>query len=724
MPGSCEEQAKGIETKYSNYIIFYVMRKELESIKKIEDYLSGQLSADEKAGFEKQLANDPQLREDVMLQRELMRGVERAALQQQVKQAGQQFIRRQSFARWGWGGVSVAAIVIAVLYFVMSGGNHQTTYAGKQLPAFNEAGEKLWADADKNIVAQVFTILAGRDTVIETSAGMVLAVPANGFLDEDSKPVTGELSLIVKEALDAASVMRAGLSSMSGNQLLESGGMFFIDARKGEKSIKINPAAGIYTEVPADTIKPGMQLYSGKRLPDGRIDWVTPVPLEHELVTVDILSLDFYPPHYLDSLKAWGYDSRNKTFTDSLYYSISTFFRHAKRASKDTVANEESSDQPTGHAPADSISVAPNLWFCGIDPAAIKTIWNTSFQNTLLATREFEARMPSIHRAGDGILDLYINNLDKNLYEIDSMAALQASGAVKKELLAFAARRDGKVKKSARSLQKLRKYYQSKKQAYIETLVKTQEAFWKRQATLDKQADQKKLAYQNDSVDRVTANFREEFDLNLKEAARQLGYDSSQVLRLPDNTVYSVEVVNTGWYNIDRAVYASTLDRTTLDFTDSSTGKNATIQYLPVSFQVEQANEYDRLYVYLLPDGLSSFMRLTGADGKYAEKLNELMAYSAVIIGYKGEQAFLYTLEEVKPQGYTGIRLTAVSHHDLEKKLHKMEKRTQGTSIQKELDYFRFENTDQPRRKKNQELQDLTIRTILLLYPCWEISYP
>ena len=168
MPGSSAQQAQRTETKSSNHINPYVMRKELESIKKIEDYLSGQLSASEKAGFEEQLASDPQLREELGLQQELMRGLERTALTQQIKQAGQQFIRWRNFTRWAGGGLGIVLIGALVMYFVMRSGSQHTAYEGSQLPAYNEAGEKLWADADKSIAAQTFIIQAGRDTVIET----------------------------------------------------------------------------------------------------------------------------------------------------------------------------------------------------------------------------------------------------------------------------------------------------------------------------------------------------------------------------------------------------------------------------------------------------------------------------------------------------------------------------------------------------------------------------
>ena len=64
------------------------MRPELKLIEKIEDFLKGRLSAEEMAAFRKQIAADPELREKVRLQEDVMKGLERASLTQKVKYAG------------------------------------------------------------------------------------------------------------------------------------------------------------------------------------------------------------------------------------------------------------------------------------------------------------------------------------------------------------------------------------------------------------------------------------------------------------------------------------------------------------------------------------------------------------------------------------------------------------------------------------------------------------
>ncbi|WP_315821203.1 hypothetical protein [Paraflavitalea speifideaquila] len=142
------------------------------------------------------------------------------------------------------------------------------------------------------------------------------------------------------------------------------------------------------------------------------------------------------------------------------------------------------------------------------------------------------------------------------------------------------------------------------------------------------------------------------------------------------------------------------------------------IQYLPVSFQIEEPTQFDRLYVYLLPDSLTSFMRVAGADGRYEEKLNELMKYDVLIIGYKGNQAYWYEQRAIQPRAYSGIRLTAIGLPDLEQKLNGMGKLNQGWAIQKEQAYFHFEVMDQRRSDKEAERQILVYRVLQLLSGC------
>lgn len=688
------------------------MRNELELLAVIEKYLNKELSAEEKAAFEKQMAADPQLQESVMLQQQIVKGIERAAYKQHIQTARTKFRFKRNFIKWGVTGVVVATFIIALFYYFGKTSPAEKAQGTSFLPEYNELHQNIWADADKRLTSLVFSIESSHDTLIETKNGIILQIPANGFLDENGLPVTGQVMLTVKEALDAASIMQAGLSSKSGDQLLESAGMFYIDARQNGKMVSINPDSGLYMEVPTDSVQVNMKLYKGNRLANGTIDWINPQPLDRSLTPMDISLLNFYPPHYLDSLAKWGYDTRNKKFTDSLYYSFAAWFQ-----------NPPAQETAIGEEMIDSTDDRQYYVGCAVNPAKIKAIWKEKFQHTLIATREFEERLYWIHQAArDEVLDLYVNNLNKKLFDIDSMAAKLVPVAYKKQFLAFAARRDGAIKINERLTQRLQRYYATRAKAYMEAITKTNKEFWAKQDRLDNLAYDKEMEHTSDSIERITRLFTEELTINLKAVYNQLGYDTTGNLRLPDNNVYKARITSTGWYNIDQEVYESTRNRTSATITDSATGKTAMVKYQSVTFQIREEGQYDWLYVYLLPDKLSSFIRISPDNGTYKEKLNELMKYKLVCVGYRNGQAFFYSQPGIEPKAYAGIELTAVSQRELKRALNREGGDKHEKEIRKEINFFLFNYRDMERQRHKLALQELMMKVVTVIFPCEQVA--
>ncbi len=728
------------------------------------------------------------------------------------EKADRKFISKAKFSLKGIVGLlTMAAIAITVFYIAK---HHKPSDAYMQtLPELNEQGNKQWSDADKYLPGQTFTLNTAQDTIIQTKGGLVIAVPAKCFVDDNGNPVTGPIELEVKEALDAASMMRAGLSTKSGSDLLESAGMFYLNGRKDGKSLKINPNNGIYVRVPADSVKTGMQAFEGKRMPDGTIDWVNPKPLLRNLVPVDIHTLNFYPPLYLDSLAMWGKDIKNKIYTDSLYYSFASEFGeyhiepdtflerydsgidlyisncqpcHSSRkdliipvagipslASRvpqpyqswllkyiknypkliksgdvyakklgygmavfennltdrqinniitfltSTPINEDSTavSYYIRRRPHESDSMPSDK--CGINPAKIKAIWNDKFQNTLLATKEFEERMPFIHQTGqNAILDLYVNNLDKNLSYIDSLAAMQLGGELKNKFLSFAARGDGKVVIKSSLFEKLKAFFEKKSRLFTEAATKVQKEYEEKQNKEDVKADNKEEQHVHTDTMRSNQMRGNEYKENLKAACRQVG-DPDSIGKV-DKNGYAVLCKTPGWINLDAYVWASTYNRTTLEYTSPTNGRKAEIKYLPFSITVKDYSKYDNVFVYLLPNKLNSFMRVSNSDGKFKENLDEIFSYSLECLAYKGNQAYYYAMDKVDQGDYSGIDLQPVSSKELENELNKHGSKNQQDDMDKELEYMKFETEDKKRRKQIEEMADFRIRVERVIFKCPE----
>ena len=74
------------------------------------------------------------------------------------------------------------------------------------------------------------------------------------------KSIREKQSCNSKKRLQAHEIVKAGLNTMSGDDLLETQGMFSIHAYTPEgKKLEINPKVGVYVQVPVDEHKEGMQ---------------------------------------------------------------------------------------------------------------------------------------------------------------------------------------------------------------------------------------------------------------------------------------------------------------------------------------------------------------------------------------------------------------------------------------------------------------------------------
>jgi hypothetical protein len=102
------------------------------------------------------------------------------------------------------------------------------------------------------------------------------------------------------------------------------------------------------------------------------------------------------------------YNIVTKELVDSLYYSFSPYFKGK--------INDSLYGKSEAYKHRHEEEYHDNILVKGINPAIIKTIKDEQFQNTLLATREFEIRLQAIFNlCNNKAIEIYINNLDKNL---------------------------------------------------------------------------------------------------------------------------------------------------------------------------------------------------------------------------------------------------------------------------------------------------------------------
>ncbi|MFT7613845.1 MAG: hypothetical protein ACI9J3_002825, partial [Parvicellaceae bacterium] len=272
------------------------MRPELNEIQIIEKFILGELSNENEQKVFEKIKNDPEFAKKVEKQRLIVEANKNLGLKQTAKKSKSKFKLKKLLKV---GIPVVAALAVAgYLYTSNAMGGEDSSSSVNIKYEVNEMGESLWSEADVEIEPQFFTVNADQDNLLTGKDGTKIAIPKGALLNANGNPVTGSVEIELKEALKAEDIIKGGLSTMSGDNLLETGGMVYFNARKDGENLIIDPAKQIAIDVPTDEIKEGMMLYDGVRQEDGAIDWQNPKELNSDLITVDIHSLDFYPTGY------------------------------------------------------------------------------------------------------------------------------------------------------------------------------------------------------------------------------------------------------------------------------------------------------------------------------------------------------------------------------------------------------------------------------------------
>ena len=112
---------------------------------------------------------------------------------------------------------------------------------------------------------QNYRIDGSRHTKLIGDQGTTVWIDAGSFVGPDGKPVTGEIEVVLRETYDLADILAAGLSTHSGDQILETGGMVYIDASSNGQALDLKPGSQLMIGLPADFQQEGMELFYGEQ---------------------------------------------------------------------------------------------------------------------------------------------------------------------------------------------------------------------------------------------------------------------------------------------------------------------------------------------------------------------------------------------------------------------------------------------------------------------------
>jgi len=687
----------------------------------IDKYLSSEMNDTEKLQFEKDIASDKNLQLHVDQQHSLLRGVERIKLKSEIKSAHQtaKFLNL----------IKMVALIItsAVVLAILSYGVWKITSDKQSESVTKEEKTKCQVGDINNLSLQEYIIDNSNDTLLVTDNGSVFVIEKGTFGNLNSVRIS------VREAFKPSEIMAAGLSTTSGNATLETAGMFHFESTYN--NVLIEPQKPILVNVSMKKYDPEMKIFKGKVTESGKVDWIDPRDIEQSVVCVDIESLNFYPADYIDSLKLFRYENATKKFTDSLYYSFSSelyanlnYYKSITPAHFDySTLGRDSIDEKTylkgsseenlalSYAAKFNRNLIRNRNEYGVDPSKIQAIWNKNFNNTILATKAFEIRMQFIHSTCNGnIVDHYTQNINLPMHSVDSLAALKFPSH-KDKFNEFAREKIGGVSLHDVRYKMLQSYFAEKEQLYREAAIRAKQKYEHENQKAKQSADSLSSKRSIDVAEMNSVAFAKELNINLDEAYRKIGKKRPTAINFTSNANFTIS--STGWNNLDKYVLESTTNRTTLNYTDPDKGKKAIIRFDSLNVTVDFSSTYERLFVYLIPRQLNSFVLLNASNQVYSYSCNELIDYDLVTIGYKENKTFLAVIEHVQPSNLKHA-LKETKSEEISELFKKIDAQKSNSNLTDELRYLESLEKEGKRIKKYQFDQQLRTYIRGSIFPC------
>ena len=290
------------------------MKKHIQSIEVINQFLNNKLSNNEQEAFSQRLKIDNEFKILFDEQLQFLEGINRYALRNEIKKAHRTYKRNNSLKILG---VALLAVSLIIIIFslinknsdtiiiekhteeIFSVGNSNTVkkttpsvakiktiepvvkpnkanaYTTKQTSTSEvlitsedrkktAAIEQLYSSLKKQ--AEIFYINTARDTVITCKQGTLLTIKANSFIDSTTKKtIKGNFQLKVTEYYNLSDIITANLTTLADNSILETGGMLYMEAHQDTNICVLSSKETLQIGFPYQEHKKNMLLFSGEK---------------------------------------------------------------------------------------------------------------------------------------------------------------------------------------------------------------------------------------------------------------------------------------------------------------------------------------------------------------------------------------------------------------------------------------------------------------------------
>jgi len=262
------------------------MRNDLEKMALIDDYLMGQMNKEQMTSFRKEMDTNSELKNDVDFQKALIAGLQLNAAKANIAKASKQYHFRKMILNSIIVVAAISGLIAAAVVMTKSEKQsdkptkiEQTTVVNKadttarpiettgdftmkqetarevnRFPFFEIEKSKIDSPiaeipvaamikeetqvtqyapesplcSPKKIISQFHNINANRDTVFYGTDGTEIVYTANSLMNADGKLYNGIAIFELKEVTNLETMIRSGLTTTSDGEIIESGGMVYL----------------------------------------------------------------------------------------------------------------------------------------------------------------------------------------------------------------------------------------------------------------------------------------------------------------------------------------------------------------------------------------------------------------------------------------------------------------------------------------------------------------
>ena len=128
-----------------------------------------------------------------------------------------------------------------------------------------------------NLPTTGYSIDAGKDTVLIGKSGTKLFIAQNTFTDLHGNVIDGEVKVELREAISNSDLVLGNMTTTSNGQILQSGGMVYLNAQSGDRQLSIAEGKSIGISIPSDNKQSDMKIFSAKiDSSETELNWVDP----------------------------------------------------------------------------------------------------------------------------------------------------------------------------------------------------------------------------------------------------------------------------------------------------------------------------------------------------------------------------------------------------------------------------------------------------------------